>query len=70
MTPGKEFVELDKFLHDRTSFDGGQAELNEFLTGSAARHREVNVSRTLQGKGLGKTTLICLLEHALRINVH
>lgn len=126
MTPGKEFVELDKLLHDRKSFDCGQLELNEFLAGSAARHRDAGISRTMvlpeagsdepigicayytlshteikrdtlpvslakklprypipviliaqlavhsaaQGTGLGKTTLICALEHALRIDLH
>jgi GNAT superfamily N-acetyltransferase len=126
MTPGKEFVELDKLLHDRKSFDCGQAELNDFLSGSAVRHREAGISRTMvlpedgankpmgicayytlshteikrdvlpvslakklprypipviliaqlavhlrtQGNGLGKTTLISALEHALRIDQH
>jgi GNAT superfamily N-acetyltransferase len=122
----KVFVELDKHLHNRKSFDCGQAELNEFLTSSAARHREAGISRTMvlpaddtneplgicayytlshteikrdtlpaalakklprypipviliaqlavhsaaQGTGLGKATLICALEHALKINQH
>lgn len=126
MTPSKEFTELDKFMHDRKSFDCGQKELNEFLIGSAVRHREAGISRTMvltaksanqpvgicayytlshteihrhslaeplskklprypipviliaqlavhysvQGHGLGKKTLICALEHALRIDHH
>lgn len=122
-----KFVELDKLIHDRKSFDCGRDELNAFLSGSAARHREAGISRTMvlaeesghsekleicayytlshteikrevlpdvlakklprypipviliaqlavhtnfQGKGLGKTTLICALEHALLINQH
>ena len=119
-----KFVELDKL--DRKSFDCGRDELNAFLSGSAARHREAGNSRTMvlpedggceklencayytlthtekkrevlpdalakklprypipviliaqlavhtnfQGKGLGKTTLICALEHAFLINQH
>jgi predicted GNAT family N-acyltransferase len=136
MTPSKEFVELDKLLHDRKTFDCGQDELNEFLAGSAVRHRDAGISltmvlpetipldevssevsadnpinvcayytlshseikrdslpkefakklpryplpviliaqlavhKTIHGNGLGKTTLICALEHALRINQH
>ena len=121
-----KFVELDKLIHDRKSFDCGRDELNAFLSGSAARHREAGISRTMvlpedgggekleicayytlshteikrevlpdalakklprypipviliaqlavhtnfQGKGLGKTTLICALEHAFLINQH
>lgn len=127
MRSAREFVELDKLVHDRKSFDCGQEELNAFLSSSAARHREAGISRTmvlpeeggdgecveicayytlshteikrdllpdtlakklprypipviliaqlavhakLQGQGLGKTTLICALEHAFRINHH
>jgi GNAT superfamily N-acetyltransferase len=45
--PSLFFVELDKSIHDRKSFDCGQEELNEFLSGSAARHREAGISRTM-----------------------
>jgi GNAT superfamily N-acetyltransferase len=45
--PSASFVELDKNLHDRKSFDCGQVELNEFIASSAARHREAGLSKTM-----------------------
>lgn len=47
MTWAKEFVELDKATHDRTSFDCGEKELNTFIQTQAAKHMEVGVSRTM-----------------------
>jgi len=41
------FVELDKAIHDRASFDCGEGELNTFLKTQAAKHMEVGVSRTM-----------------------
>lgn len=41
------FVELDKRIHERVSFDCGEIELNTFLQTSAAKHMEVGVSRTM-----------------------
>lgn len=41
------FVELDKAIHDRASFDCGEEELNTFLQTQAAKHMEVGVSRTM-----------------------
>ncbi len=41
------FVELDKTIHDRASFDCGEEELNTFLQTQAAKHMEVGVSRTM-----------------------
>jgi predicted GNAT family N-acyltransferase len=41
-----EFVELNKTLHGRESFDCGKEELNSFLKTKAAKHAEVGVSRT------------------------
>lgn len=41
------FVELDKTIHDRSSFDCGEKELNTFLQIQAAKHMEVGVSRTM-----------------------
>ena len=138
MRPARELVVLDKLHHNYKNFDCGQAELNAFLSGSAARHREAGISLTmvlpevseqsteqfteqspeqaslgicayytlthteikrenlpdtqakklprypipviliaqlavasqLQGQGLGKSTLLCALEHILRINQH
>jgi GNAT superfamily N-acetyltransferase len=42
-----EFVVLDKELHDRASFDCGEAELNEFIQQRAAKHMEIGISTTL-----------------------
>ncbi len=47
MTWAQEFVELDKSIHDRTSFDCGEEALNTFLHTQAAKHMEVGVSRTM-----------------------
>lgn len=47
MTWTKEFVELDKTIHDRASFDCGEKELNTFIKTQAAKHMEVGVSRTM-----------------------
>ena len=41
------FVELDKTLHDRGSFDCREEELNDFLQKKALRHMKAGVSRTL-----------------------
>lgn len=43
----KEFVELDKTIHDRASFDCGVLELNTFIQTQAAKHMAVGVSRTM-----------------------
>ncbi len=43
----KLFVELDKMVYDRVSFDCGEKELNTFLQTNAAKHMSVGVSRTL-----------------------
>lgn len=42
-----EFVELDKNIHDRDSFDCGEKELNTFIQTQAAKHMAVGISRTL-----------------------
>lgn len=61
MNPASSFVELDKNIHDRKSFDCGQAELNDFIAGSAARHREAGISITmvLPENGQGDKIGIC-----------
>lgn len=41
------FEPLDKARHDRTSFDCGEPELNDFLKTKAAKHQSENISRTL-----------------------
>ena len=47
MKCSKKFVELDKALYDRNSFDCGSAELNTFLQRHALRHMKVGVSKTM-----------------------
>jgi len=42
-----EFVEMDKAIHDRASFDCGETELNEFIQKYAARHMETGISTTM-----------------------
>ena len=41
------FVELDKALHNRKSFDCGKEELNDFLRTRAANHMAAGISRTM-----------------------
>ncbi|MBW2100299.1 MAG: GNAT family N-acetyltransferase [Deltaproteobacteria bacterium] len=43
----KEFVELDKAIHDRAQFDCGEVELNGFIRTKAAKHMKVGISRTM-----------------------
>ena len=47
MSYAKEFIELDKLVHDRSSFDCGKDDLNVFLQTQASRNRGVNVSKTM-----------------------
>ena len=47
MNWSNEFVELDKAIHDRTSFDCGEIELNEFIQKYAARHMETGINTTM-----------------------
>lgn len=47
MTPAEQFVELEKNLHDRSAFDCGAEELNEFIQQFALRHRQAGVSKTM-----------------------
>jgi GNAT superfamily N-acetyltransferase len=47
MTWAKEFIELDKAIHDRVSFDCGEVELNEFIRTRAAKHMTAGISRTM-----------------------
>jgi len=41
------FVELDKAVHDRGSFDCGEHELNQFIRTQAAKHMHAGISRTM-----------------------
>lgn len=47
MTWSREFVELDKILHDRSTFDCGESALNSFIQTQAAKHMEIGISRTM-----------------------
>jgi len=47
MSWAKKFVELDKAIHDRASFDCGEVELNAFIQTKAAKHMESGISRTM-----------------------
>ncbi len=47
MTPPSAFVELDKAVHNRKSFDCGTEELNSFLHQFAVRHRDAGISMTM-----------------------
>ena len=44
---GTKYLELDKAVHDRISFDCGAEELNLFLKTKAAKHMKVGVSKTM-----------------------
>ena len=43
----KEFVQLDKNVHDRGSFDCGESELDTFIRTKASKHMQAGVSRTM-----------------------
>lgn len=46
MNRSDEFVELNKAIHDRESFDCGEDELNEFIQQKAARYMDAWISTT------------------------
>lgn len=47
MICSNQFVELDKSIHDRKSFDCGKDELNDFIQTKAAKHMAARVSTTM-----------------------
>ena len=47
MSWSKAFVELDKAIHDRASFDCGEDALNQFIHTQAAKHMQAGISRTM-----------------------
>ena len=47
MNWSKEFVELDKAIHDRASFDCDETELNDFIHNVAAKHMDAGISTTM-----------------------
>ncbi len=59
MIPATRFVELDKSVHDRKSFDCGTEELNQFLQLYAARHRSAGISMTMVLPEKSNKSAIC-----------
>lgn len=59
MRPSDAFVELDKSVHDRKSFDCGIEKLNRFLCKFAMRHREAGISKTMLLPACNDETQIC-----------
>ena len=53
MKYSKTFVELNKVIHDRSTFDCGSEELNAFLQRHALRHMKVGISKTMVLPALG-----------------
>ena len=47
MSWGTEFVELTKSQHDRSLFDCGAPELNDFIKTQAVKHMQAGISRTM-----------------------
>lgn len=47
MSWSKKFVELDKSIHERSSFDCGEVELNVFIRTKASKHMKAGISRTM-----------------------
>jgi GNAT superfamily N-acetyltransferase len=47
MSWANKFIELNKAVHDRASFDCGEVELNEFIRAKAAKHMAAGISRTM-----------------------
>ena len=47
MSWSNKFVELDRKVHDRNSFDCGEEELDDFFKTKAAKHRAAGISRTM-----------------------
>ena len=47
MRYSKEFIELDKTIHERASFDCGVIELNTFIKTQAAKHMQAGINRTM-----------------------
>jgi hypothetical protein len=46
MKCGNKFIELEKGIHDRISFNCGEEELNSFLKTQAVKHMKAGVSKT------------------------
>ena len=47
MKNSDQFVRLNKAIHERTTFDCGEVELNEFIQKHAAKHMDIRISTTM-----------------------
>jgi GNAT superfamily N-acetyltransferase len=47
MSLSTDFVELNKTIHDRGSFDCGENDLNLFIKRQASKHMQVGISKTM-----------------------
>lgn len=47
MSWANKFVELDKTIHDRASFDCNEPELNKFIQTQASKHMKAGISKTM-----------------------
>ena len=47
MSWASEFVNFDKAMHDRGSFDCGEKDLNVFIQTQAVKHMKVGISKTM-----------------------
>lgn len=47
MSLGTEFIELNKTIHDRASFNCGENDLNLFIQKQASKHMQVGISKTM-----------------------
>lgn len=47
MSLGTEFIELNKTIHDRNSFNCGENDLNIFIKKQASKHMQVGISKTM-----------------------
>ena len=66
-----EFVELDKTIHDRISFDCGEPIINDFLQTKAAKHMKLGLSKTMvlpaSTPGLSSAILFCSQSGGLKM---
>lgn len=59
MLPSAFFVELDKTIHERKTFDCGTQELNQFLQQFAVRHSGAGISKTMVLPAKADKSAIC-----------
>lgn len=59
MLPSNRFIELNKAIHDRKSFDCGVQTLNQLLQQFAVRHSEAGISKTMVLPAAADKSSIC-----------